>query len=385
MDAQQQIKTFINQNKSEMLTLLENLVCIQSGSKNKSGIDKVGRFIQKEMESMGFCCERVRQKTFGDHIIARSFATDQNKNQILITGHMDTVFPYDTNFIFFNHDNTKCYGPGVADMKGGLVVGIFALKALLNSNCLKNLPITFIFNSDEEIGSPSSRKIIRSEAKKSKMAFVFEAGGLNGEIVTGRKGNFSAQLEIQGEAGHAAFANINKASAILELAQKIIAIEKLNSMDLGISANIGTVQGGIGPNTIPEHAKAQMDFRFLTSKDFERLKSQVQVICNNYIISGTTSVLKIVSSRPAMPQTSKNIALYDRIKIVADDLNIPIISELRQGASDANLIADEGIPVIDGLGPIGAKDHSEDEYINTQSLLDRAILFASFLLSISIK
>ncbi len=380
MNIQQKISSYITGHQNDMLGFLEKIVCIQSGSKNKSGVDQVGLVIEKVMTEMGFCCDRVKQDVWGDHIIARSPQASSVQNQILITGHMDTVFPRDTAFNFFKSDDTNCYGPGVADMKGGLVVGIFAIKALQHVMGREAVPpIAFIFNSDEEVGSPSSRPLIRKEAKKSRAAFVLEAGGLNNEIVTGRKGNLSIRLNVKGQAGHAAFAGKDKGSAILELAHKTIAIEALNNPEKGISANVGLIEGGIGPNTIPEHAKARMDFRFLTPEDSAQLDTQIKSCCQTPTIAGTVSTLEVISSRPAMPQTSSNTMLYDQINTIAQGLGMKVKPELRQGVSDANLIADEGIPVIDGLGPVGAKDHSEDEYINTRSLFDRTVLFSNVL------
>lgn len=378
-DLQEQITAYINDHKEQMLTMLEEMVCIQSGSKNKPGVDNVADYIQAHMSSLGFACERCVEKESGDNLVVRSFQFDPEKKQILLIGHMDTVFPRETKFNFFKQDNEKCFGPGVADMKGGLVVAIFALKALQKTGILNQIPVSFIFNSDEEVGSPSSRPLIRKEAKKSKAAFVFEAGGLNGEVVTGRKGNFSARVKIEGQAGHAAFAGKDKASAILELAHKTIQIEQLNAPDRGVSANVGTITGGIGPNTVAQHASAKLDFRFPTSQDFADLKARAASIIEQTVLPGTQSSIQIVSQRPPMPQTKANQDLYLQMKNTADRLDIHIIDELRQGVSDANIVADEGIPVLDGLGPIGAKDHSEDEYIITQSLFDRAILFASFL------
>lgn len=394
------IKAYINDHRTQMFGLLKELVCIQSGSRNKEGIDRVGERIALEMKAMGFSCEFKKETEYGNHLIARSpdpkksdpkesvpkSATsgpdpdkDKNKKQILITGHMDTVFPADTAFNFYKEDENCCFGPGVADMKGGLVVGIFALKALCHANLLHKNPITFIFNSDEEIGSPSSRALIQREAAKSRLAYVLEAGGLEGEIVTGRKGNMSIRLGVEGEAGHAAFAGKDKASAILELAHKTIAIEQLNDPEKGITANVGTIEGGLGPNTIAQHAKAAIDFRFLSAGEDEILKTKIEKIVSDQTIPGTRSQMTVNSGRPAMPQNPANIDLFKQIKILADELGIAVKPELRQGVSDANIIAQEGIPVIDGLGPIGAKDHSEDEYIQKSSLAQRAILFGNIL------
>ncbi len=398
------IKAYINSHQPQMFGLLKELVCIQSGSRNKAGIDRVGRRIAMEMEAMGFSCEFQKETKYGNHLIARSFdpkesdpnkygpnrsdpnksglcgpITSCDKRQILITGHMDTVFPADTAFNYYKEDENSCFGPGVADMKGGLVVGIFALKALCQADLIHKNQITFIFNSDEEIGSPSSRALIRKEAEKSRLAYVLEAGGLAGEIVTGRKGNMSIRLGVEGEAGHAAFAGRDKASAILELAHKTIAIEGLNNPEKGITANVGTVEGGIGSNTIAQHAKAAIDLRFLSAGEDEILKRKLEKIVSGQTIPGTRAQMTVTSSRPAMPQNPANTDLFNRIKILAAELRIAVKPELRQGVSDANIIALAGIPVIDGLGPIGAKDHSEDEYIQKSSLPERAILFGNIL------
>lgn len=376
-----EIISYLNSHKKDLYTLLEELVCIQSGSRNKSGVDRVGARIRQEMESMGFACTTVPQEDLGNHLIARNSCSAEAK-PVLITGHMDTVFPEDTDFTTYWEDDKHCYGPGTADMKGGLVVGIFALKALAHAGLPADLPIVFVFNSDEEIGSPTSRDLILDLANQSAMAFVLEAGGLSGEIVTGRKGNFSARVTVEGRAGHAAFAGKDKASAILELARKTIEIEALNQPDKGISANVGTFQGGIGPNTIAQHASAALDFRFLQDSDKDDLLARLERIVAHTTTLNTRSDLAIVSQRPAMPQTPANQALFEKILETGKAIDVPVKPELRQGVSDANIIARAGIPVIDGLGPIGAKDHSHDEYIEKQSLLDRTLLFAHVLAGI---
>jgi len=380
------ITSYINDHKQEMFDLLEELVCIQSGSKNKKGVDRVGERIALEMEACEFSCEFQKETEYGNNLIVRNrdntLETLQDKKQILITGHMDTVFPKDTAFNFYKEDMTRSYGPGVADMKGGLVVGMFALKALAHTGLKNKNPICFIFNSDEEIGSPTSRGLIQREAQKSCIAYVLEAGGLSGEVVTGRKGSMSLRLTVEGKAGHAAFAGRDKASAILELAHKTIALESLNNPEKGISANVGTIEGGMGPNTVAALAKAAIDFRYLDAGDDEILKTRIDAIVSGRTIPGTNASIRIASSRPAMPQNDANMGLFQKIKALADELGVGVSPELRQGVSDANIIAREGIPVIDGLGPIGAKDHSEDEYIEKSSLHERAVLFGNILASI---
>jgi len=363
-----------------MFVLLEKMVRIQSGTYNKQGVDRMTRLIMSTFQSNAVFCQVMEQDTFGNHLVVKSLCEKQFDKQILLSGHMDTVFPEDTEFNWYKEESTHCFGPGVIDMKGGLVAGIFALKALDNEKLLTEIPVKFFFNSDEEIGSPSSRDHIQKEAKNSAFAFVLETGGRNGEIVTGRKGNLSLELTIKGIAGHAAFAGKDKASAIVELAHKIIAFESLNDLDRGISVNVGKINGGIGPNTVPEHALARIDFRFTKIADKANLEKRISEITRNTTIHKTSSHFAILSSRPPMPVSEKNKKLFKAVSETAASIGLSVSEEFRAGVSDANLIAGEHTPVIDGLGPIGAMDHSEDEYMIKASLLQRSILLACALI-----
>ncbi|MFC1830277.1 M20/M25/M40 family metallo-hydrolase, partial [Thermodesulfobacteriota bacterium] len=262
MNIKSNIISYIKAHTTDMFSLLEKMVLIQSGSYNKKGVDRVSNLIKTFFQSNGTSCRVIEQTKLGNHLVVKSHCVERFEKQILLVGHMDTVFPKDTDFNWYKEDTVKCYGPGVVDMKGGLVTGIFALKTLDSIGLLKKIPLTFIFNSDEEIGSPSSREIIKKEANNSACAFVLECGGLKGEVVTGRKGNLVIKLNVTGKSGHAAFAGKDKGSAILEMAHKVIEFESLNDPVRGITVNVGKVKGGIGPNTVPEQATARIDFRF---------------------------------------------------------------------------------------------------------------------------
>ena len=359
-----------------MFCLLEKMVRIQSGTYNNQGVDQMGRLITSTLQPNAVSCQMMEQDTFGNHLVVTSRCEKHFDKQVLLSGHMDTVFPEDTEFNWYKEESTHCFGPGVIDMKGGLVAGIFALKALDNEKLLTKIPVKFFFNSDEEIGSPSSKDHIQKEARNSAFAFVLETGGRNGEIVTGRKGNLSLELKIKGMAGHAAFAGKNKASAIVELAHKIIAFESLNDLDRGISVNVGKVNGGIGPNTVPERALARIDFRFTKKADKADLEKSISEITEKKDIPRTSSQFTILSSRPPMPASEQNKKLFEAVRETAASVGLSVSEEFRSGVSDANLIAEEYTPVIDGLGPVGAMDHSEDEYMIKASLLQRSILLA---------
>lgn len=364
-----------------MFALLEKMVLIQSSSYNKSGVDKMADLAAAACETAGLACEIVRQSVQGNHLLARSKAAVDGKRQILLVGHMDTVFPADTEFDWYKEDAACCYGPGVADMKGGLVAGIFALKALAAQGLLDDIPLTFIFNSDEEIGSGSSRELIRREARRSVLAFVLECGGLEGQVVTGRKGNIAVNLQVKGHAGHAAYAGPDKGSAVLELACKTIAFESLNDPENEITVNVGRVSGGIGSNTVAEKAEAGIDFRFAAGPDYQELKEKIKALATYCSVPNTSATYEITSTRPPMPASPENEALYEVIAATAAELGLEVSAERRQGVSDANLIADENVPVIDGLGPLGARDHSEDEYILKDTLPQRALLVAGAILA----
>jgi len=373
------LRTYLNTHRSQMFDLLRRLVCINSGSYNKPGVDAVGRVIVDALTDCDLKPDVIETQTVGNPLVFRTPCPPDETGRVLLVGHMDTVFPADTDFRDYREDASRVYGPGVIDMKGGLVAGIFALKALSEAGLLKRLPLSFVLNSDEEIGSRWSRALIRREAEKSACAFVLEGGGLNGEVVTGRKGNLSARLAIAGRAGHAAFAGPEKASAIVEMAHKILAIEAFNDPASGTLANVGTVSGGIGPNTVAERAEALLDFRFVQPEDEDRLKTRLSQICAQTLVPGAAVELAILSGRPPMPVNEGNQALYDRVHRIADHLGIAIRPEFRSGVSDANFIARAGTPVLDGLGPIGARDHSPEEYMLKESLPQRTLLLASIL------
>ena len=376
MNSRRTIAAAVTRFEPGMFTLLSEIIRIQSGSRNKAGVDRMARRIRAAFDGDRVHCEVIPQEACGDHLVVRSAAWRPGVRQVLITGHMDTVFPHDTAFNWYREDDERAYGPGVIDMKGGLVTGIFAMKALDAAGLLEKIPITFVFNSDEEIGSPYSRALIEREARESAFAFVLEAGGLNGEIVTGRKGNMSIRLDVTGKAGHAAVAPPDKGSAILALAHHTIAIEALNAPGQGITANVGKVEGGIGYNTVPGEASAAVDFRFPNAGDEAALKSAIASIAAEPRVPNTRTEYRILSGRPAMPERREHFRLFDAIREIARGLDVRVQSEFRYGVSDANLIAAQGTPVIDGLGPAGARDHSEDEYMIKSSLAARTRLFA---------
>ena len=369
------INAYLDASEAEFIQFFKQIVLIQSGTFNKRGVDRVGQAIVEALAPTGMKAEEIIHEKLGNTWIFSTLAAQNNKN-ILLIGHMDTVFPPDTDFNWYREDAHKAYGPGVADMKGGLVVGIFALRALADLGRLNDIPIKFIFNSDEEIGSPVSSQIITSEARKSLAAFVLECGSLTEGVVTGRKGRIGFTLTAKGAAGHAAFADSQKKSAILELSHKIIELESLNGLSPGLTVNVGKIEGGIGPNTVPELASAEVDVRFVDPDESALFEAELRRIMEHTHIQGVETAVLRRSNRNPMLQSEGNKKLFALVAEQARRLGFEVIEEYRQGCSDANIVADEGVPVIDGLGPLGDLDHSDKEFILKNSLKNRCKLLA---------
>jgi glutamate carboxypeptidase len=376
------LQEILHRREPELFGLLRLLVLIQSGTENKAGVDRVGRSIREFLDPLPLQTRVVARQKVGDHLVFSTPAASRG-GYILITGHMDTVFPEDTTFDWYKEDTDNVYGPGVIDMKGGLVVTMAAVSVLAELGLLADMPLVLLFNSDEETGSLTSSSLIEELAARACCGLVTECGGLDGAVVTGRRGKAGFRLQVQGRAGHAAFAGSQKASAVLELCRQVIRLEELNDPDRGIVVNVGVVKGGIGPNTVAEHACALIDTRFCQSEDGTRLRRRMEDICENTWIPGTSNSLQLTNRRPVMEQTAANLNLYGIIQGQAEKLGITICREVRQGVSDASNIAGLGVPVVDGLGPIGEFDHSDREYMRKDSLVERSCLLAASILEIN--
>ena len=371
----ERIEAFMAPRRAESLELLARLVVIQSGSRNKAGLD---RMADEMALVLGQILPETRILPFegsGNMVQAMTRPAARGEKGIVLVGHMDTVFPADTVFTDYREDETRCFGPGVYDMKGGLVVAVYALKALDHLGLLADMPITVLCNSDEEIGSPVSRPWIEEQSRDALAALVFEGGGTNRDVVTGRKGRLGLRLTVRGRAGHAAKGG-PKASAILELAHKIIALEDLNGV-AGATLNVGQVSGGIGPNTVPDLASAELDIRFPDQRAQALIEEAAAELTARMTIPGTTAELSPTSGRPAMPQSDGNRRLYAIIRDQARLFGYDLPEELRSGVSDANFIGGLGVPVLDGLGPVGDLDHSELEFILKNSIFERIALTAA--------
>ncbi len=347
---------------------------------NTKGNDYISALILEKLKGIFPIHHIIEQDRVGNHHILRT--SDEGK-AVYLLGHTDTVFPPDHPFQTCIQDGQWLKGPGTADMKGGLAVMVYALKALKEAGCFERLNIAMILGGDEENGSPTSRKIYEEERDKAVVCLVGECAGENGEIVISRNGKAGGRLECRGLDQHVSTAGSEKTSAILELAHKVIAFESLNETFPGVRVNVGRIEGGLGPSTIPGNASFLFDLRWQDEKHYSALWEQVQKIVSQQEQPRCSIHMEILNHRPAMPLNKKTEQLLHLLRRVAGAIGEDISTEHRRGTSDGNFFGSAGIPTLDGFGPIGVDDHTSNERIWIPSLKTRTILLALFLLDLT--
>jgi glutamate carboxypeptidase len=367
----------------DMLALLKRLVETESPSHDKSAVDRVGMLVAEECRRLGAQVEIHSQTEIGNHIEARFFhprRLPQDKtgaNGILLLAHMDTVFPLGTlERMPFHEKNSRVFGPGVADMKGGIVVALAAVAAVLEIGSLVH-PITALFTSDEEIGSVTSRALIEELASESALVLVLEPGMEDGSVKTWRKGVGEFTVQVRGRAAHAGGDHEKGRNAIEEMAYQVLAIQRLTDYSKGTTLNAGVIRGGIASNVVPDDASLEVDLRVMQPGEADRISAAMQAL--KPVLDGTSLEVTGGLERPPMPFNDTIKATFEKVKAIAANTNIELKASGTGGASDANFVALLGIPVLDGLGPAGGEYHSEREFIFRDSLPERTKLVAAIL------
>jgi glutamate carboxypeptidase len=320
--------------------------------------------------------ESCWQDSVGNNLILR---TRPDSESIYLLGHMDTVFPPDHPFQECRFDGEWVIGPGVGDMKGGLAVIVYALSALAEVGVLEGIAATVVLGADEEVGSVTSHAIYENERSKAWACLVAECAGPAGEVVLSRNGKAGIKMKCRGESRHVGRVSGGKRSAILELAHKIVALEDLNGCYPGVSVNVGTVEGGLGPCTVPGRASCLVDLRWRTDEYYEQVLRRVREIAEEPIQPGCDCGVEILNRRPAMARSRETDGLYEKLRGVAGSMGVRLGSEHRQGSSDANYFGAAGVPTVDGLGPVCEDDHTPSERVHIPSIASRTSLLALFL------
>jgi len=356
--------------KGAMLALLEDIVNIDGGSYDKAGVDAVGVRIRKFLEEHGIACETIANENFGDAL--RATVGGPSNSAIMLLGHRDTVFPKgEPTRRPFKVENGKAYGPGVADMKAGLVMNAFVLAAFKKFGGAPS-PLVGLFTSDEEIGSPACRPIIEAEARRARAVFNSEPGRPSGNVVSGRKGGVFMKMEITGKAAHSGGNYAEGISAIEELARKTIALHAITDLAKGTTVNVGLVSGGQTVNTVAPWAKCEIDLRYVTPPDREDAMSKITRIVETANVPGTSAKLEIAGEFKPLVEGPENKRLFEHYAACAGDLDLKVAGEFTGGCADSGFTSGVGTPTVCAVGPIGGKAHTPDEFLVVDSIVPRA-------------
>ena len=366
------------------LDALATMVNVDCGSYTPEGVNRIADLCEERFRSAGWDVERRSHRPrngeaqLGDLVIGR--LEGAGGARILMIGHTDTVFdPGTAAERPFRIEGNRAFGPGVSDMKGGLLTGFFAAEVLNELGVDGFGRITYICNPDEEIGSIWSREAILEEVERSDAALVLEGARENGDIVSARKGVSDYRIEIRGRAAHAGVEPERGRSAILQAAHTTIALQALNGRWPGVTINVGTAHGGTRPNVVPESCVLEVDVRSPQEETFREAEAEVERIARE----GTVPDVKIdveggAWHRP-MEKKEGGAKLATLAKEVAAELGFELEDAATGGASDANTTSAAGVPTLDGLGPIGGDDHGPREWISVPSVVPRIALLAGLL------
>ena len=368
----------------EFVDALREMVNVDCGSYTPEGVNVIADQCQKRFERAGWEVERREhdpaegEQRLGDIVIGR--VEGSGRTRLLMIGHMDTVFdPGTAAERPFRIEGDRALGPGVTDMKGGLLTGFFAVETLLEAGFDGFGRITYVNNPDEEIGSPWSRETILAEAEKADVALVLESARENGDIVSSRKGVLDVRLEITGRAAHAGVEPERGRSAILEAAHKTVALQALNGRWPGVTANVGIVSGGTRPNVVAERCVIEFDVRSPHEDTFEQADEAVKEIASTHTVPEVTVEMFSHGWHRPMEKKEGGARLAALAIEVASELGFELKDAATGGASDANTTSGAGVPSLDGLGPIGGDDHGPNEWLDLSSVVPRISLLAGIL------
>jgi glutamate carboxypeptidase len=366
--------------RDEQLELLARLVNQDSGTDDREDVNRVGAVLAERLAALGFVVTRVPQTRFGDHLVAEKPGTGPKR--FLFVGHFDTVFPAGTAAQRpFRIADGRAYGPGVYDMKGGLVALLYALRAHREAatRAFGETTLAVVFNADEERLSLTSKDVIQAQARRAHAVGILEPARPGGEYVMARKGAGTFHLEVEGKSSHAGLQPELGASAIWDLAQKVAALHVLTDFERGATVNVGVIRGGERPNVVADRASAEIDLRVWTPEEAERMIAVMREIAETPRVPGTRArfqgAVHFPPWPPGLPGTERLLAIMRK---VGAELGIEVRAIKTGGGSDGNHTAHVA-PTIDGLGPKGSRAHSEEEFIEVDTLLERTKMLAAFL------
>ena len=388
-----EIKVAVASWRGEMIDQLAEWVRGNTGSRNLEGLERFATELPKHLAPLGFAVETREGPAVevpglgavrtGPIVIARRPAARPDAPHFLLVGHYDTVFEPSSCFREFEvaaNDVERAHGPGVADMKGGLVVLLYALRALAEAGELGRARWTVILNGDEETGSLGSRLHIERAARDATLGFVFEAARPDGAMVRSRRGLGQFHYRVTGVAAHAGSAHAKGRSAVRALADRILRLEELTDYERGITVNVGTIGGGTKRNIVPERAHAWIDIRYDDAEAGEELRRRIEELAAASPVEGTEIEVWGTLHRPPKLETEAVAALLEQHARVVRDFGLEPPEPLHSGGgTDGSLMGAVGLPTLDTMGVIGGGAHTDREYVELPSLVERAAIGAILL------
>ena len=373
---------WLSGQRPAMQAALATLVDIDSNSHDKAGTDRVAQAMLGWLRDADIEGEHRADPDDGDALLVRLRGAVPTAAPVLLMGHRDTVFPTGTVAQRpWRVDGDRAFGPGVSDMKSGLVLQCFVLMALKRLPLLP-FPVLGLFTADEEIGSQRGRIAIEAHARGARAAFNAEPGRVSGNLVTSRKGGATFAIDVTGRAAHSGVNHADGASAIETLARKVLALHALTDYATGITANVGLISGGMSTNTVAPSAQAKLDVRFCSLQQREFIFERVKAIVDAPGVPGTAATLTQTSEfLPLEPQWSEG--LLRRYQASAAQIGFEVAGEFTGGCSDAGFTASLGIPTLCGVGPVGGKAHTDGEYCCLDTLVPRAQALVGTILSLA--
>lgn len=373
-DIRKQIAVYIDEHRDAMVDFWRQLVQIESGSANKAGVDAVARRVQEELDAIGAHTEVHEMKRAGNMLVS-VLNEEVPEAPVLLLGHMDTVFPDGTVAARpFTLRDGKAYGPGVLDMKGGVTIAVFAMKALKKAGWTKR-PVRLVLVGDEEVGHRNSDgdQQIMEQARGAVAAFNCESGRLGNEVVVQRKGALTYRMDVTGIAAHAGNEPEKGRSAILEMAHKVIAIQNLTNWQQGTTYNVGVMSGGTVANAVPDTASILIDVRYLKNDYVPDIEAKLQDVAHTTYVDGTKTSLTRLSCCIPMERMAETDGLLAKVQDAYASFGMPRPSGITVGGgSDSAYTVAAGVPTICAMGVEGSRHHSPEEYASVESLYARA-------------
>ena len=363
-----------------MLELLERLVNADSPSRDKPAVDATGAILKAFFAERAIPVETYPDATYGDAIRAVVEVPGSNQRPVMLLGHRDTVFPPgEAARRPFRVLDGRAYGPGVADMKAGLVMNVFVLAAFHACGGAK-APLMALITGDEEIGSPFSRSVIEQQARAARVVLNSEPGRPSGNVVTSRKGGSVIRFEVFGKASHSGTSFTDGRSAILEMAHKIVALHALTDLERGTTVNVGLISGGQTVNTVAPHAVAEIDLRSVAEADRVADLDRIAAIMAHATVPDTYAKWDVTSAFLPLVRTAQSDRLFELYAGVSAEHGVTVAGEFTGGCADSGFTAALGIPTLCGLGPVGGKAHTADEYMEVATMVPRAKAMAATIL-----